>query len=158
MRKTIIEAQRKRLEDFQYEKIKDTFQKFLRDFMAKYPPLNNDDSKKNYDKLYDLTEKNLEESGKTMQFSKFALRTMASRQAESVDVTALINSGCSAHEFIEAFFLTFFGTLPSETDFEYWENDEKTRGREAFLHTMLEYARTADTRIMNGARMLYSPY
>lgn len=158
MRKTIIEAQRKRLEDFQYEKIKDTFQKFLRDFMAKYPPLNNDDSKKNYDKLYDMTEKNLEESGKTMQFSKFALRTMASRQAESTDVTELINSGCSAHEFIEAFFLTFFGTMPSETDFEYWENDEKTRGREAFLRTMLEYARSAETRISGGARMLYSPY
>ena len=83
---------------------------------------------------------------------------MASRQAESTDVTELINSGCSAHEFIEAFFLTFFGTMPSETDFEYWENDEKTRGREAFLRTMLEYARSAETRISGGARMLYSPY
>ncbi|WP_044975769.1 glycosyltransferase family 4 protein [Ruminococcus sp. HUN007] len=46
MRKTIIEAQKKRLEDFRYDKLKDEFQRFLKDFMAKYPPLNNDDSKK----------------------------------------------------------------------------------------------------------------
>ncbi|WP_044975771.1 hypothetical protein [Ruminococcus sp. HUN007] len=114
--------------------------------------------KKNYEKLYDLTEKNLNDAGKKMEFSKFALRTLASRDAESIDITALINSGCTIHEFIEAVFLTFFGTMPSASDFEYWENDGKTRGREALIHTLIEYGRTAQPRIDSGVRMTYSPY
>lgn len=158
MRSSIIESQRKRLEDFSYEKIKEKFQNYLRDFMAKYPPLSHDDSKKNYDKLYSLTEENMKKSGNEMPFSKFALHTLASNQSENIDVTALINSDCTPSEFIEAVFLSFFQVMPNETDFEYWLNDEKTRGREAFVHTLISYARESQSRIDRGVRLMYSPY
>jgi len=158
MRSMITEAQRKRLEDFRYDRIKDKFQAFLRDFMDKYPPLSHDDSKKNYRSLYEITEKNMKEAGKSMPFSEFALQSVASNQSETVDVTALINSDCTVEEFIEAAFISFFHVLPDEKDYEFWTNEEKLRGREAFMHTLINYARESQDRINRGTRLIYSPY
>lgn len=158
IRNTVIEAQRERLEDFRYEKIAEMFSNYLRDFMDKYPPLSHDDSRKNYDRLYNLTEENMKKSGNEMPFSKFALNTLASNQSENIDITALINSGCTPSEFIEAVFLSFFQVMPNESDYEYWLNDEKTRGREAFVNTLINYARESQSRIDKGVRLMYSPY
>ncbi len=158
MRSAIIKAQRERLEDFSYERIKKQFQQFIRDFMEKFPPLKHDGSRKNYEKLYKLTEKNMNEAGSQMQFSENALHVISSNQAECVDVTALLNSDLTAREFIEAVFLSFFHMLPSENDYEYWLNEEKTRGREAFVHTLLGYAHESEGRIGRGAQLKYSPY
>lgn len=158
MRSMIIEAQRRRLEDFRYEKIKEDFQRYLRNFMDRFPPLSHDDRKKNYDKLYTLTEDNMKAAGDTMKFSRNALHTIAARESENADITALINSDCSVKEFIEAAFITFFNVMPDEKDYDFWEQEEQRTGRAVFMRTLINYARESQDRINKGVRFKYNPY
>ena len=158
MRSMITEAQRRRLEDFRYEKIKDDFQKYLRKFMEDFPPRSEGDGGDSYDKIYDITENNMKNAGKAMEFSRNALHSYAERPAETADITALINSGCSVREFIETAFITFFGILPSDKDYEFWENEEKLGGRTAFMKKLIEYACSSQDRINKGIRIKYNPF
>ena len=61
-------------------------------------------------------------------------------------------------EFIETAFITFFGILPSDKDYEFWENEEKLGGRTAFMKKLIEYACSSQDRINKGIRIKYNPF
>ena len=158
MRKAVIEAQRRRKEDFAYEKIKDQLQDYLRRFMDKFPPLTPDDPGKTYKKLYELTDDNMRKAGKTMGFSETALMACAERAAEITDVTELLNMNCSDEEFIEAASIAFFNCLPSEQDRERWSTMAQQLSREEFLRAVTEEAVDSQTRKDKGIRVKYNPF
>ena len=158
MRKAVIEAQRRRKENFAYEKIKDQLQEYLRRFMDKFPPLTPDDPGKTYKKLYELTDDNMRKSGKTMGFSETALMACAERAAELTDVTELLNMNCSDEEFIEAASIAFFNCLPSEQDRERWSTMAQQLSREEFLRAVTEEAVDSQTRRDKGIRVIFNPF
>jgi glycosyltransferase involved in cell wall biosynthesis len=158
MREAIIAAQRERLKHFQYDKIKHQLQDYIRRFMEKFPPLSPDDPEKSYRDLYSIVEQNMNDAGKTMQFSQDALLQSARRTAGEADVTELLNANYPTRSFIEAAYISFFNQLPDKLGYEHWEQEAKVCGRKEFLKRLISSAVESDLRKNKGIRVKYNPF
>ena len=158
MRSMIIESQRERLKDFEYEKIKEQIQNYIRRFMENYPPLDPDDPNKKYNDLYTMVENNMKNAGKTMSFSRDALIYSAERKAGVADVTALLNGNYSLKSLIETVYLAFFNQLPDNEGYEHWTNEAKLVDRRELLRRMVTSAVESDMRKNKGTRVIFNPF
>lgn len=158
LKKQIIEAQRKRLEDFRYEKIKVQLQNYINDFMEKYPPLSPDDDEKGYRDIYNLVEKNMKSSGNSMSFSLDALLHSARRKAGEVDVTELLDYNYKPQSFIEASYISFFNRLPDKSDYEHWMNEASGEENNNFLGNFISFAVNSAERISKGIKIKFNPF
>ncbi|MBQ8961999.1 MAG: glycosyltransferase family 4 protein [Ruminococcus sp.] len=158
LRKSVIAAQRERMKDFAYEKIKAQLQDYLRRFMENYPPLSPDDPKAAYKKLYELTEENMQKAGKALDFSAEALLACAEREAEDTDVTALLNRSCTDSEFIEAAYIAFFNMLPDSEARSRWEEKARSLSRAELARAIVEEAVPSKTRRDKGTKVRYDPF
>lgn len=158
LRKNIIELQRKRLEDFAYDKIKTKFQNYIRDFLEKYPPLSPDDHEKGYRDLYKLVESNMKNAGKTLNFSQDALLHSARRATGEVDVTELLNYNYPVRSLIEAVYISFLNSLPDNKDYEHWENEARNLSRKDFVKNLISSAVDSDVRKRKNVKVMFNPF
>ncbi len=158
LREKIIQMQRKRLEDFQFEKIKAQFQNYLREFLEKSPPLSTDDPEAGYRKLYGLVDKNMKQAGKTMQFSQDALLHSARRTVGELDVTELLNAEYPVRSLIEAVYISCFNVLPDANAYAHWEEQAKQLSRRDFVKQLITSAVDSDARINQNVKVKFNPF
>lgn len=158
LRADIIAAQRKRLEDFRYEKIKAQMQDYIRRFLDKYPPLSSDDSSKPYKDLYDIVDNNMKEAGKSMEFTKDALIASADRCSELVDVASLLNKDMSVRSILETVYVSFFNMLPDKEGYEHWEREAERMSREEWIKCLISSAIDSEITAERSTRVMYDPF
>lgn len=158
LRSSIVSLQRKRLEDFRYDKIKKMLQDYINDFLGKFPPLSPDDHEKGYRDLYKLVEKNMKNAGRTMQFSQDALLHSARRAPGEMDVTALINEDYTTRSLIEAVYISAFNNLPDQEGFENWEGVAAKSSRFDFIKTLISSAVNSDARKAKDVKIAFNPF
>ncbi len=158
MRTAVINAQRSRLEDFRYEKIKAQLQDYIRRFMDKYPPLSPDDPDKKYRDLYKIVDENMHKAGKSMEFTREALLACADRAAEETDVTALLNKDMSVRSMIETVYIAFFNSLPDKESCARWESEAGRLNRSDFIKALVSSCADSADRVKKGTRVRFDPF
>ncbi|MBP5379944.1 MAG: glycosyltransferase [Ruminococcus sp.] len=158
MRKSIIAAQRKSLEHFEYERIKKQMQDYIRRFLDKYPPLDTDDSTKPYKDLYNIVENNMKNAGGAMEFTQEALIAGAERSSELVDVVSLLNKDMSVRSILETVYVSFFNMLPDKEGYEHWEKEAERMSREEWIKCLVSSAVDSEITSERSTRVMYDPF
>lgn len=156
LREHVIANQRKRLEHFEYEHIKEMFQDYIRRFIKDFPPLDPHDETRPVRELYDLVEKNMKAAGRTMDFTKEALMCSVSRKAGTVDVAELLNRSYSDRGLIEAVYIAFFNRLPDEAGYAHWLPQAESMPRADFLRQFITTAVNSD--MSRGVCVKFDPF
>lgn len=137
LRDQIIQLQQKRLENFEYEKIKEQFQAYLRSFINDYPKITPKDPSEGYKKLYSIVESRMNQENQNMEFTCEALLYSAVRTPSIADITELINCDFSSAGLIESAYIALLNRLPASEERSYWENVSENISRRDLIRRMV---------------------
>ncbi len=158
MRSQIIKAQRERLKYFEYERIKNQFQEFLRDFIDKFPPISSERDEKPIKDLYRLVQENMRKQSRIMPFTEEALLHTSRMTSATVDMTDLLNQNYSVRGLIESVWFSCFGQLPTEEDYTTWEFEASQMNRTEFVKKLVYECTHADLCKEKGMEIRFNPF
>ena len=158
MKNDIINMQRKRLEDFAFDKIKNKFQSYLRKFIEDFPPRSPDDNEKNARDLYNLVDDNMRKAGKTLDFSQDTLIHRIKSNPNELNVTELLNCNYSNKSLVEIVYLARYNSLPDKESCAFWENEAKNCNRTDFIKKLISSTVDSNERKNSGMKVLYNPF
>lgn len=121
LREQVIERQRERFADFQYEPLSKLFRKTLEGFIEGRPESVIPDAFREYDALYALIEQRLAAQGQDMGFTKESFRHTSEATAHVIDLAKLADSVDDNRSFLEICYLAFFDRLPDAPARASWE-------------------------------------
>ncbi len=153
-RTKVIEAQRKRLDDFRFEPLAERLRTTLQAFVSHAKAQAIAESEE-YDTLYDLVESRMESAGARSGFSRTAFRAIADQVPYTADLARLLDMDCPNRDFLEVAYLTFFNRLPEPSVYDSWKQKADTMEGFAFRRALLEVLRTSEECRDRGTKVYF---